>query len=91
MKIKRTAWNTAGVQTDNLREMDAEFCWAVEKVYQENTEGATEPASCSFLFRVNSASFNEKRQEKKEIKIPFSFTISNCDFSGPNFTFNDHE
>lgn len=51
--IKKTAWNTAKVQTDNLRRMDAEFCWGVEKIYQENAKGAIEPAS-SFLFRVNS-------------------------------------
>lgn len=58
MMIKRTAWNTARVQIDNLREMDAEFCWGVGKIDQEDAEGATEPASCSFLFRVNSVSFN---------------------------------
>lgn len=64
MMIKRTSRNTARVQIDNLREMDAEFCWGVE-IYQENVEEATGPASCSFLFKVNSASFNKKKTRKK--------------------------
>lgn len=85
--IKKTAWNTAIVQTDNLRQMNAEFCWGVEKIYQENAEGATEPTSCSFLFRANS-SFCGKRQEKKNLNCP-SLLLFLSSFS-PSFFFGDH-
>lgn len=86
--IKKTAWNTAKVQTDKLRQMDAAFCWGVEKIYQENAEGATEPASCSFLFRANST-FHEKRQEKRNLNCP-SLLLFLLSFS-PSFFFGDHE
>lgn len=39
MMIKTTAWNTARVQTDNLKQIDAEFCWGVEKIIRKMLKG----------------------------------------------------
>lgn len=63
--IKKTAWNTARVQTDNLKQRDAKFCWGAEKIIRKMLKGVQ--SLLPVLFRVNSASFHD---EKKKLKSP---------------------
>lgn len=63
--IKKTAWNTARVQTDILRQMDAEFWWGMEKIIRKMLKGLESLLPALFSSEWTQHLFMKKDREKR--------------------------